>query len=350
MDTTQCIENKIWELYSTKRLSELELEILHAHVLGCDMCLDIKEGIDAMEDPTTLKSRIEMLDQKVDDRTQPSKQTFSSFWFAVAAAVFLFAIGLSWILFNNKETEVVIKTIENALPVDTIHGENTLTTTKEKETIKKTPPVIGMEKSPSGPPQIEEVLQERVIEQFEDTKSDAIVEPRQEPEKNTVVTATESEANISDDSKDSPTESTVQKTPTWAFGDGESKEKSNRNLITRKKSIKSTSSIKRLPAPANNSNTMKDDLDGLMVLTSDSVVYAKALQFYQSNNYDSCMLILNRLSTNIQSSYFEASYLLKAKTFIKKDQPENARIILQYLIQQNGKLAAEAKKLLEGLK
>lgn len=350
MDTTQCIENKIWELYSTKRLSKVELEILHAHVLGCDMCLDIKEGIDAMENPYSLKSRIEALDQKVDNRTQPSKRTFSSFWFAVAAAVFLFAIGLSWILFNNKETEVVIKTIENALPVDTIHRENKLTTTKEKETIKKTPPVIGMEKSPSGPPQIEDVLQEDVIEQFKDTKSDAIVEQRQELEKNPVVTASESEATISDDSKDSPAESTVQKTPTWTFGDGESKEKSNRNISNRKKSVKSTSSFKRLPAPANNSNNMKDDLDGMMVLTNDSIQYAKAIQYYQTKNYDSCMIIINRLSTNKQSAYFEASYLLKAKTFIQKSQPENAKIILQYVIQLNGKLAAEAKKLLEGLK
>lgn len=349
MDTTKCIENKIWELYSEDKLSVAELQQLKEHAIGCEICLDIKEGIDAMQNPHTLKTKVEAIDRKVEKISQPSKRSFSTFWFSTAAAIFLFAIGLSWIIFNNKETEVAIKTIENVLPIDSINSEKVVINSKKEESTQKQEPVIGLDKEPTGPPQIETVDQTTTIEEVSEAKSEDLSGAGQLQKENKSLAESDIEESTMDDSKVKPTESTVQKTPTWAFGDGENKENSNRKLSTRKKAIKSTSSHKSLPAPVNNSNRMNDDLDENYSIVNDSLTYNKALNYYQNNNFDSCLITLSKLATNNRSTFFEASNLLKAKALIKINDKDRARYILQQIIRNHGKMMNEAKELLEQL-
>jgi len=349
MDTTKCIENKLWELYSEGKLSVTEKHQLDQHVVGCEICMDIKEGIDAMANPSDLKSKVRAIDLKIENYVHPTKRSFSAFWFSVAAAVFLFAIGLSWILFSNKETEVAIKTIENVLPIDSIDSEKVVIKTDKKESIQKQEPVIGLDKEPTGPPQIETVDQTTTIEEVSEAKSEDLSGAGQLQKENKSLAESDIEESTMDDSKVKPTESTVQKTPTWAFGDGENKENSNRKLSVRKKATKSTSSYKSLPAPVNNSNRMNDDLDGNYSMVNDSLTYNKALNYYQNNNYDSCLITLTMLTSNNRSTFFETSNLLKAKALIKINDKDRARGVLQIIIRRQGKLMNEAKELLNKL-
>ncbi|MDZ4667516.1 MAG: hypothetical protein SGJ00_06495, partial [bacterium] len=66
MDTTKCIDNAVWAAYAAHSLAALELERLHDHALSCDVCADIKAGIDAMADSSLLASKVVDIQREVD--------------------------------------------------------------------------------------------------------------------------------------------------------------------------------------------------------------------------------------------------------------------------------------------
>lgn len=56
MDTTKCISDKDWERYSRNQLAAEEKAQLEFHVASCEICADIKEGIDSMKSPSNLEA------------------------------------------------------------------------------------------------------------------------------------------------------------------------------------------------------------------------------------------------------------------------------------------------------
>jgi len=348
MDTTRCIENKIWELYSSGQLSEAENHQLSLHVIGCEICTDIKEGIDAMQNPNALKIKVEAIDLKVEKYFKPTKRTISAFWFATAAAVFLFAIGLSWILFKNSDTEVAIKTFEKVIPMDSLIIENEAIKKENKKIIKEKNPVIGLDKEPTGPPQIESFEQATITEEVKDKKSEDITDESIVQKESKSLAESEINETTSDDSKTVTPETTVKTTQTWTFGNTENKEKSNRNINVRKKTTKSASSFKHLPAPVNN-NRNTNDFELNSIIENDSFLFNRASLNFKSAEYDSCLLLLSFITEKSKSPQFEDANYLKAMVLINLNRTEEAKIVLQKLIVFNGRRAADAKELLKKL-
>ena len=66
MDTTKCISDITWQAYAAGKLAAAEVQALHAHAAGCEICADMLEGIEAMPDKTQLDIRIQSISNDID--------------------------------------------------------------------------------------------------------------------------------------------------------------------------------------------------------------------------------------------------------------------------------------------
>lgn len=90
MDSTKCIDNQQWEAYSQNKLTSKDLELLHSHVLTCEICADIKEGIDAIQIPANLVKTIKKINEEIDTKVASKKsRIIPLFYWAAAASIVL---------------------------------------------------------------------------------------------------------------------------------------------------------------------------------------------------------------------------------------------------------------------
>src|SRR4051794_36010487 len=103
---TDCITNAAWIAYANKSLTAAELQLLETHVLTCEICTDIKEGIDTMSQPAGLENKMLMLQKKVDVLVR-SQRSLRVYWRPLAAAaVFFLCIGLGWVMFTMQQRKL----------------------------------------------------------------------------------------------------------------------------------------------------------------------------------------------------------------------------------------------------
>ena len=90
MDSTKCIDNQHWEAYSQNKLTSKDLELLHSHVLTCEICADIKEGIDLMQTPAYLVQTVKEINAAIDTKVTTKKsRIIPLFYWAAAASLVL---------------------------------------------------------------------------------------------------------------------------------------------------------------------------------------------------------------------------------------------------------------------
>jgi hypothetical protein len=101
MDSTKCIVNQQWEAYSQNKLPSKDLELLQAHVLTCEICADIKEGIDVMQTPANLVQTVKKINEEIDSKVATKKnRILPLFYWAAAASLVLVSI-----IFMLRQTE-----------------------------------------------------------------------------------------------------------------------------------------------------------------------------------------------------------------------------------------------------
>lgn len=115
MDATKCLTSAQWEQYSQKDLIETEHVMLLQHTAHCEICLDIKEGIDQLKNPASLGQTVEKINARVDAKLADSKSKVIPIYFWLgAAAIIIVSLGVVFFpLPKLQDTAVVQQDLDN---------------------------------------------------------------------------------------------------------------------------------------------------------------------------------------------------------------------------------------------
>jgi hypothetical protein len=353
MDTNTCIDNNIWEAYANNAISQGDLIYMENHVKTCELCADMKEGIDAMLDKSLLIDRIDKVNKAVDEiiKQKNNKKYLLAYW--SAAAVLLIAVGLFWFNYTNlvpqlAQNESTLKSpsvlnesdsIYNYVPPKTNAKKEELALNKEQnQTIVKSVPA--------------EVLTEKSVE-AEKLNMDE-VSAAETVQKNAGMA--EGDMALPEVKMEAQTESVAAKDKSPAIAYTESKKK----VEVKNKAAKALS----LPAPANNINLSFNDyvinnnwMDTVLLYYkfnnenySDSLNYTNALNEFKVNRLDNSLHILDLVTINNQSKYYEDALFLSAQVYVKQNNKGKAKSTLKKVIKLKGKKQVEAEQLYKSLK
>jgi hypothetical protein len=362
MDTKHCINNEIWDKYSKATLRDPEMKRLLTHAASCEICMDIKEGIDLMQKPIELHQRVVSINHRVDEFLNPKPKHNFLFWYSSAAAIFLLAVGLSWLVFNKSNSDTVVKTIdkiEQSEPLNVFKTDSALLPEKIKPNSKKK---LAVEETNNKPltMQVEdlekyktdqEILNEKQIESMDDAKfksKDMVIqEQSSETRFLSVPTDTLASSYQWNFTTSSSVESDVlKKTENVVIGKAQSKP---RKALTRAK----TSSLPRNYDHAQNKNSSTEDISvnsiGASNILKDSIYYKAAISNYGKSQFGACIQNANILANNPNSSLYEDGLLIKAKALIGLKSVKEAKVILNQIINLNKKHTIEAETLLKTL-
>ncbi len=379
MDTSICITNPQWERYSAKTLSEKELRSLERHVAGCEICADIKEGIDAMKNPATLSQRVNQIHEAVDRSLAPSKNKMA-FWYWSAAAVLLISIGISWFLLGKQD---IVATNDTEKTI----SDHTQITKPENTGVEK----IKTDTQVNTATDNTRVLAERNNE-VQNANSGATAAPASkaedvEVESTKPAVAAAEDMSSNDDAKDAEykTKNLYTKTPpvmipadkevdlrntqaldsvrkeemlakeTSMKEESESaKEKyvvvTTASASKRKTTKKNSAPRETYPAANNRTDNANGNVSERYKNLSDSTEYRIAQINYDSAQYDKCIANLADISINPNSEFYEQGLLLKAKALLKQNQKEQARVALKTVISLHKTKEKEAQELLNTIK
>lgn len=115
MDATKCLNNSQWEQYAQQNLGETEYAALLHHAAHCEICLDIKEGIDQLKKPTSLGQTVERINARVDAKlAAPKSKVIPIYFWLSAAAIFIVSLGVVFFpLPKLQDTAVVQQDLDN---------------------------------------------------------------------------------------------------------------------------------------------------------------------------------------------------------------------------------------------
>ncbi len=358
MDQQSCISNPFWLDYSLRKLSQSQLNTIQKHVDSCEICSDIKKGIDAMTNPKELGAIVEGINIKVSTFNK-NKHNLTMLWYWSAAAFLVFGLGLS-LYFMNRPASLALQMAEeatnelhvNEIPIDT--------------------PRLNY-KVPE-----KQMVNSATIRSIPETNKDFALEDMAE-EKNKA-------SFMEDDSEDRSTQKNLETAPTFTFSktdsnskpvtmvmdtksnlddsyalppSAESKDKeiktiesvqiaSQESSAFKKLNIKRTArKTESLPAPLNNSMGLNNSSLLKNEALNDSLEFAKATALYALGNYEQSLGLLQTLSTHTASIYYEDVLMLKAKILIHQGLRKQAIDVLETVISNKGKRHAEAKALLD---
>lgn len=379
MDTSICITNPQWERYSAKTLSEKELHSLERHVVGCEICSDIKEGIDAMKNPASLTQTVSQLHTEV-DRSLAAQKNKIFFWYWSAAAVLLLSVGISWFMLGKQNI------VATNNPEKTI-SDQTQIAKPENSDIEKTKTESQLNSSTDNT----RVLAEKNIE-VSNTNSGATAAPALKEEEKAIENpkpeaATTEDLSANDDAKDGEykTKNLTTKTPpimipadkevdmrnTQALDSvrreemlakATSKEEESESrkekyvVVTTAESVKrkavkkNTAPRETYPAANNRTDNANSNVSEHYKNLPDSTEYRIAQINFDSAQYDKCIANLADISINPNSEYYELGLLLKAKALLKQNQKEQAKVALKTIISLHKDKEKEAQELLNTIK
>lgn len=369
MDKQPCITDQLWLGYSNKTLSQPDTDMILNHAAACEVCADIKEGIDAMSKPESLGNAVSSINKKVDEYLEP-KRKLGVFWYWSAAAVLVFGIGLSW-FFTNDKTPVAIKNNDTTTLANT-NDEKPAATNPDGPTIAFTEPKqIPLARNDKFDAKPNSVMMEDVASEDADGRSGQVVESLSKtleaitmpdtttyaitPATDTIprgtVLAFENRVSMDDSYSAPPTTESIdkdtKKTELEEVVVAQSKAAKKRNVTVSKRKDTST------PAPANNSNVNNagaSNTNFKNVTTYDSANFAMAKMYFSQNNFAKCIETLKPITANTYSPYYEEGLFIKAQSFIKLKKTKEAKAVLKTIISLNGEFKSAAEELLKGLK
>jgi hypothetical protein len=346
MDTNTCIDNNIWEAYANKTISQANLIYMENHVKTCELCADMKEGIDAMLDKSLLVDRVDKINKEVDEiiKQKNSKKYLLTYW--SAAAVLLIAAGLFWFNYTNlapqlaqNETNLKSPPALNEPNSDSIYNYVPPKTNAKKEEL-----ALNKEQKQLSLKSIRlEVLAEKPM-YAEGVEMDDVGAP-EIVQKNAGIA--ESDMAVPEVKMEAQTEAVTAKDRTLDVEKAETKKK----VEVANKMAKALS----LPAPASNNNlaynnySLNNRLDSTWQTNNDSINYTNAQNEFKLNRLDNSLHILDLIITNSKSIYYEDALFLSAQVYMKQNKISKAKTTLKKVVSLNGRLKTNAQKLLSEL-
>lgn len=314
MDTISCINNQEWINYSQNKLLPKQLEQLNTHCATCEICSDIKLGIDLMASKSELNSINTQIHVAVDSRTKSVARVIKlRYWLAMAATV-LITITTGLFIYKLKKHEkapeiALIKPTPSDKPISD-EAVTKLALTKPKSTIKKSKPGLAKPKT----------LTENNL-------------PKEAP-------------------KDPPLERTITRTEALAEADGQKLDEievapqSNKESVTSvPTAAKIPSSKRKLPEPYSANNNMQ--LENNLIRHTEWLPNAE-MQFNQQA-WDSCLTLCRPYLAGADSTSISEALFLSAKCYLKKGDINLAKSYLIKCQLLEGPKQKEAKKLLKKL-
>ncbi len=357
MDEHHCISNSLWLDYSLNKLSQTDIDRIQNHVVICEICADVKQGIDAMANPETLGQTVDTLNYKV-GKFNKQRHSITLVWYWSAAALVVFGIGFS-LYFMNRPTELALEMIENtsknsSLPENQIDSLPSISLLQEKPLVKTVSPTTIHELTVREDLNVKdhEINKAIVLNLGHDIKRISTPEALSQSafsvtDTNRYNLAMETKTNMDDSYSETPV--------------AESDEQVSRTLetvqivSTESRSIKKMNSkraprkAESLPAPFNNSSGLNNSILLKNEAFGDSLEFVKANTAYTQGKYEQSLALLQIISTNSESIYYEDAMMLKAKILIYQGHKTEARASLKSVISKKGKRIAEANELLNTL-
>lgn len=339
MDTTNCINNETWELYAANKLAEKELASLQKHTETCELCSDIKEGIDAMPKPELLGAEVESLNKKAEEYLAAPKRKRMPIWYWGAAAALLISLGIGFMYTKTNTGDVALVTPKEK------NEQPTIDTAATSKIIEK------------GPKEKDAVETKSKVDNYKKDRK-------------------EEKESITDEPKGTPITKDIQKREAESKDAAKALDDENiTNDLSKKEVVISkatnaekakgvTTDVSRaakkqklvLPSPQMN-NIFNNSYNSNLGLNSfdfkqplDSLNYNTALQAFGNDSLEKCITSLSYIVQDVNSKFYEDALLLQAKTLIKQNKEEVAKTVLKKAIALKGKRKREAKKLLRKLK
>lgn len=338
MDTISCIDYITWEQYAKGELSKETLDQLNEHVRSCEVCGDIKEGIDAMRQPSTLIYRVKQINEAVNKKTA-NKRVVINRWYIALAACLLLITGLTWYVSQKEAPQQVAMVQDVTKPQAEEKPVESSPSSKPKQFKKNTAPKPKTKVENQNMP-VDVALVETAKPQIaENTNNVLDDQPKPAAESDgggeSVVTENSTKPDL-----------TENVTLSKATAINETKPSSMATPSVKKRAKisggKRKASVTAMPN-ANYKALHADDKSNQI----DSVRYFKAKIAYEQHAFDSCVNELLPISNEPSSRYYESGLLLLAKAYIGLNRRYMAEPYLQRVVKLNGKYKQEAVELLE---
>jgi len=388
---TECPSQEVLKNYFDNKLSGSEKHLVEEHLVDCEMCSDELEGLSLLKDEESVKVIVDSLNKKITGKK--TRTVKLEFRILAAVAIITLVIGIVYVLQNiivNNQPDFIVEQNETAKPkADYIHDEANMAEAAKSNAPKQ----VVREKMYEDDVESEEKKQVIVIpivddaEVFEevaeddidldydmtdvevpeakieselvqeDTPDKALVKLK-ESEKNTnipqTITAKTAENKVSNDLYTSATADEVVEVKDAKM---ERDSKSRRSKTTSLSANTDLSRINNLLIKAiekYESEKYRASVNLLKKVLDESpenhvAHYYIAASCFELKEYNSTILYLNKILDNPESEYSVKAMFLKAKTLIQLDDPANARTLLQKIVDDNGELKEDAKKLLDTL-
>jgi len=322
MDATKCLDNAQWEAYSLSRLCAAEQKALQSHVLTCEMCCHIKEGIDALPNPSSLVQNVQEINAKIDQRVAPKKLRIAPLYYVLSAAAILLA-SLS-VLFFQLPTELVVDKVPNQ---ETQEPSPTQLFPESDQEIKIAKPQANLPKNTkasNNAQQPEPMRMQADAATLADMPSEIKVEVLSE----------------------TPTEDVIK-----------TKEEEVENVLSKKDAEQKQMSVKGLkeqrlilPSNVSNKNNVDYDLNNQNSIQNntfpiDSSAYKLARMHFLNEVLDSAQLVLNPLLEN--AFWKEEAQWLQLKIYQKQGLKSQYNALINKIIKEKGRYSKEALLLLE---
>jgi hypothetical protein len=335
MDTTKCISNSQWEAYSKGLLTAQELRSVQSHAAVCELCADIKEGIDLMAKPAQLSEKVAQIQQQIDGRIKPKRGRMIGIIAFVAAAAVVVAIanGFLFMAQEDAEQQVVyqpsLPATKDSVQTDT-SSKKMLALELPKPQKSKTPPITKQATLP-------------IPEQVPANSNAAMTEDVAEP----LMVDDASESKIAKVESDAVLE---QKT---APANEQVKALSQTTETLAKPKAKTSYKQKNIyPAPANVSQNNQNNLylNNIEVLpVSDSSQVSKARVLVAQKQFTASLSLVIPIANDSTSAYYHEALFLTAQSFTGLNQNEAAAKYLKEILKSKNAFEDRAKSLLERL-
>ena len=331
MDTTTCITNTVWERYANQQLSAAQKLALQQHVDGCELCADIKSGIDLMQNPATLTTHVAKINTAV-DVSVGAKVVKLNYWYMAVAATLLAVLGLTLLykqdvpnaqIAQENKAQQPVAIIDSVKPTDSkLPNQKSLALATSKKVNKRS--AAASSTQPILPPQPVTVMASDE-HQIETDKSK--VEVAKSEEKLAVVTdASEKEAVV-------------------AIPARQVQEAKSKALSSKKPSSPYPSAYNAVT-----NNNLNNASNQVLEASTDTTWLNVANQLYARNLADSCLMIIEPKLLNSANAGYEQGLWLAAQCHLSKKDIPTAKLYLNRIVQLKGVLKIKAQTLLNQLK
>lgn len=351
MDEQNCISEQNWLKYSVGKLNADEIRLLNSHCQNCEICSDIKEGIDAMKTPAALESQINNIKNQIDKKTKKRFLFLNVTTISIAASV-LFGLLLFWFLFPSQN-QLAIK--PEKINLETESGVKL----HENEIITKEKVIDIQQKTASKKQGIKPIVESNIQTQPENLSNNDITVTESVSSEGTGMTEnqaaptqnqTESDLSISE-SKVTQVPSVVN-VPQNVLTKESASKVSQANRKT--KSLYEPSSKKQSLPSANNVNISNNnqvelikDIDLISSKDKNLQVLQEADVLFNESKFTQSLMICDSMMNLPERPYFSRFVLLKTKIFVSESNKKKG---YDYLKEQIKKYKIRDQILIDYLK